>query len=154
MTAMKTRFHYHAKNLVLRALPALLAGGALVLSSCVTPYPGPAETHGGVTGAVVGGLAGAIIGNQSGRPLEGAAIGGALGALAGSAIGAGEDARYGYHPGYGPYYGPRRVHAAPVRARVGYNRWGGRGFYSGGVGFGGPVFGGPMYAPGWGYPCW
>lgn len=128
------------------------------MSSCVTPYPGPAEAQGGVTGAVVGGLAGAIIGNQSGRPLEGAAIGGALGALAGSAIGAGEDARYGYYGRpvyasppviYAPPPPPVVVAPAPVFGGVGYSRWGGRGFYSGGVGFGGPVF-----SPGWGHPCW
>lgn len=103
---------------------AFTLGFALTLSSCVTPYPGPNEQLGGVTGAIGGGALGAIIGNQSGRPLEGAAIGGALGALAGSAIGASNDQYYGYRqpvvyrrpvvlappPVFAPaplYYGPR-----------------------------------------------
>jgi len=132
---MKPRLPSALKISIFRALSALLAGGALFLTSCMTPYPGPAEVQGGVTGAVVGGLAGAVIGHQSGCPLEGAAIGGALGALAGSAIGASEDARYGYHPRYAPVR-PQRFHVAPpvilapapIFGGVGYSRWGGRGF--------------------------
>lgn len=124
----------------------------LALSSCVSPYPGPAEREGAVAGAVVGGLAGAVIGNQSGRPLEGAAIGGALGALTGSALGANRDAYYG---GYGPYYGPPPAYYAPrTHVSIGYSNWGwgGRSRYYGG--YRRSHYG---YGPGWGYPgysCW
>jgi len=143
------------------ALPATLL---LALSSCVTPYPGPAEREGGVAGALVGGLAGAVIGNQSGRPLEGAAIGGAIGALAGSAMGANQDAYYGgygpygapaYAPACAPYYGPRPAYYAPrTNLSFGYSSggWRGRSRYS--AGFGRGYYG---CAPAWGYPaysCW
>ncbi len=142
---------------------ALSGSLLLALSSCVTPYPGPAEREGAVAGAVVGGLAGAVIGNQSGRPLEGAAIGGALGALTGSALGANRDAYYGgaysggYYggPAYGPYYGPRPAYYAPrTHVSIGYSNWGwgGRSRYH--AGYRRSHFG---YGPGWGYPgyaCW
>lgn len=126
---MKSRLRYW--------LSAGVLGLALTLSSCVSPYAGPAERDGAVIGAVGGGTLGAIIGNQSGRPLEGAAIGGVLGSLAGASIGASQDDRYygsRYRYGYGrpvyyrsgpryyqrPYYGPRPVYGY---RSYGYRHW-------------------------------
>jgi hypothetical protein len=103
-------------------------GTALILSSCVAPYPyyaGPNQATGGVLGAATGGIAGAIIGNQSGRPLEGAAIGGAIGAIAGSALGYADDAyRYGYQrPAPANYYyrAPAYYYPPPVYAYPSYS---------------------------------
>lgn len=141
---------------VMKTMFIALSGGLLLaLSSCVTPYPGPAEREGAVAGAVVGGLAGAVIGNQSGRPLEGAAIGGALGALTGSALGANRDAYEGYGPVYGPYYGPPPAYYAPrTHVSFGYSNWGWRGRSRYHAGYGRSYYG---RAPRWGYPghfCW
>ena len=76
-------------------------GLLLTATSCVSPYAGPNQNNGAVTGAVGGGILGAVIGNQSGRALEGAAIGGLIGSFAGSSLGANQDQRfYGNQPAF------------------------------------------------------
>lgn len=109
---------------------------ALVLSSCVAPYPpGPGTAVGGTFGAAAGGIAGAIIGNQSCRPLEGALIGSAVGALAGSAVGYASDVdHYRYYgappgPGYRGYYSPYPSYYRRSAAGYGYYRPGPRYYY-------------------------
>jgi hypothetical protein len=96
-----------------RFLCAAAVFPALLLSSCISAYPGPNEASGGVAGALLGAAAGGIIGHQSGSGLEGAAIGGVLGSILGSAAGYSQD-RYYYGPPP-PAYG--YVAPAPVVVR-------------------------------------
>jgi hypothetical protein len=104
---------------------------ALLLSSCVAPYPyyggGPNQAAGSATGAVLGAVAGGIIGHNNCDTVGGALLGGIAGSLLGGAVGASQD-RYYYGPapmpacGYGySYVPPPTVVVAPSY-----------GYYSGG----------------------
>jgi hypothetical protein len=120
----------------LRLLCAAAVAPALLLSSCVYPYPsyggyygGPNQAAGSATGAVLGAVAGGIIGHNNCDTVGGALLGGIAGSLLGGAVGASQDRYYyGDAPmparGYGySYVPPPTVVVAPS---YGY------GYYSGG----------------------
>jgi hypothetical protein len=110
-----------------RLLCAAAVAPALLLSSCVYPYPygggyygGPNQAAGSATGAVLGAVAGGIIGHNNCDTVGGALLGGIAGSLVGGAVGASQD-RYYYGDvpmparGYGySYVPPPTVVVAPT----------------------------------------